>query len=33
VRAPSLETARDALQVPEADLVELGTDPRLVLPD
>ncbi|WP_134738792.1 hypothetical protein [Nocardioides sp. 503] len=32
VRASSLETARDALQVPEADLVELGTDPRLVLP-
>ncbi|WP_193610404.1 hypothetical protein [Nocardioides lijunqiniae] len=33
LRAPSLETARDAMQVPEADLVELGTDPRLVLPD
>ncbi|MCD4534740.1 hypothetical protein LRP67_11660 [Nocardioides sp. cx-169] len=32
VKAPSVQAARAALQVPEADLVELGTDPQVVIP-
>lgn len=32
VRAPSLEAAREAFEVPEADLVELATDPQVVIP-
>jgi hypothetical protein len=32
VKAPSEEAAQAAFQVPEADLVELGTDPQVVIP-